>query len=161
METHPPDLIDSLVADWLSERPKSRPQAMQVVGRIIRLGRRYEESVTHMVRPYGLSYSDFDVIATLRRSGGSYELTPTELSKNVLLTSGAMTACLGRLEEAGLISRTMGDGDRRRLLAKLTPKGFDLVEELIDRRFGLADRAVAVLSAEQFATLEHLIRQLD
>lgn len=160
METHTSDLMDRLIADWRRERPQSQPEAMQVVGRIIRLGRRYEESVTRMLRAHGLSYSDFDVIATLRRSGSPYELMPTELGKSVLLTSGAMTACLRRLEEADLISRATSERDRRRLSARLTKKGFDLVEELIDHRFGLADEAVANLSSEQFATIELLIRKL-
>lgn len=50
--------------------------------------------------------------------------------------------------------------DRRRLLAKLTPKGFDLIEAFIDQRFGQADRALANLDAKQIAALEDLLRRL-
>jgi DNA-binding MarR family transcriptional regulator len=155
-----PDLIDGLVAEWRKERPGSTPEAMQVVGRIIRLGRLYEEEVSRMLRPHGLSYSDFDVLATLRRSGEPYEQSPTQLQKNVLLTSGAMTACLRRLESAGLISRRAGQPDRRRLSAKLTAKGHDMVERLIDHRFDLAQASTVGLTATQFAELEHLLRRL-
>jgi DNA-binding MarR family transcriptional regulator len=52
-------------------------------------------------------------LATLQRSGAPYRLSPTALRKSVLLTSGAMTACLNRLEQCGLISRNPDDGDRR------------------------------------------------
>ena len=155
-----PDLIDGLVAEWRQERPATTPEAMQVVGRISRLGRLYEEDVSRMLRPHGLSYSDFDVLATLRRSGAPYEQSPTQLQKNVLLTSGAMTACLRRLESAGLISRKAGQPDRRRLSAKLTAAGNAMVERLIDQRFALARDAMAGITPTQFADLEHLLRRL-
>lgn len=156
-----PDLIDSLIAQWRQERPESRPEAMHVVGRIIRLGRLYEEAVARMLRPHGLSYSDFDVLATLRRSGEPYELTPTQLQKNVLLTSGAMTACLRRLESAGFISRAAGQPDRRRVSAKLKATGYDMVESLIDRRFDLAKASMAGITPSQSADLERLLRRLN
>ncbi len=156
----PPDLVDSVVADWRRARPETRADALQVVGRIIWLGRHYEETVTRMLSDPGLSYSDYDVIATLRRAGNPYELTPTELGRRVLLTSGGLTACLRRLETAGLISRRGVPEDRRRLLAKLTPKGFDLIESFVDQRFGVADEALANLDPEQRTTLEFLLRRL-
>lgn len=155
-----PDLIDSLVAEWRRERPQTAPEAMQVVGRIIRLGRLFEDEVTRMLRPHGLSYSDFDVLATLRRSGAPYEQAPTQLQKNALLTSGAMTACLRRLESAGLVSRKAEKADRRRLTAKLTAAGHALVERLIDQRFELAKAATGGITPTQFAELERLLRRL-
>jgi len=158
--SEPLDLIDALVADWRRERPASAPEAMQVVGRVVRLGRRYEEEVARMLRAHGLSYSDFDVIATLRRSGAPYALGPAALQKNVILTSGAMTACLRRLETAGLISRKADKDDRRRLSARLTGKGFALVEELIDQRFELARQALSGLDESQVALLGALLRNL-
>lgn len=156
----PLDLIDSLVAEWQRERPQTAPEPMQTVGRIIQLGRKYEDEVTRLLRPHRLSYSDFDVIATLRRSGQPYALSPTQLQHNVLLTSGAMTACLGRLERAGLISREAGQSDRRRLAARLTAKGHELVEHLIDQRFALARAALEGLDATQVAMIEPILRQL-
>lgn len=156
----PPDLVDSVLDDWRRARPETRADALQVIGRIIWLGRQYEEAVTRMLREPGLSYSDYDVIATLLRAGSPYELTPTELTRRVLLTSGGLTACLRRLETLGLVSRRGVPEDRRRLLVKLTPKGFDLIESFIDQRFGLADEALATLEPNQTETLEKLLRRL-
>ncbi len=158
--TTKPDLIDDLVADWRRERPGSDADAMQIVGRMIRLGRTYEHEVSQLLRAHGMSYSDFDVLATLRRSGPPYESAPTQLQHNVLLTSGAMTACLRRLEGAGLIVRGTSPQDRRRLSAKLTPKGFAMVESLIDRRFALARQSLVGLDADQIAAAEGLLRCL-
>lgn len=158
--TPSPDLVDSLVADWQRARPRTKADAIQVIGRIIWLGRQYEEAVTRMPSNPGLSYSDYDVIATLRRAGSPYELTPTELGKRVLLTSGGLTACLRRLEAAGLISRRGVPEDRRMLLARLTPKGFDLIESFVDERFAMAEQALTSLDPQQRATLETLLRRL-
>ena len=158
--TPPADIVDSLVADWKRTRPQTKADAIQVIGRIIWLGRQYEEAVTRMPSNPGLSYSDYDVIATLRRAGSPYELTPTELGKRVLLTSGGLTACLRRLEAAGLISRRGVPEDRRILLARLTPKGFALIESLVDERFAMAEQALASLDPQQRATLETLLRRL-
>ena len=155
-----PDLIDMLVSDWRQTRPSSRPEAMQIVGRIIRLGRAYEEQVTRLLRPHGLSYSDFDVLATLRRIGSPHEMSPTRLQRNVLLTSGAMTACLRRLEALGLIERRSAVSDRRRLTAKLTDTGAALVESLIDARFTLADEALGELNSSQNQLLTLALRRL-
>tara|TARA_R110000782_G_scaffold33918_2_gene81427 strand:- start:597 stop:1127 length:531 start_codon:yes stop_codon:yes gene_type:complete len=155
------DRVDALVADWHRENPALRTGAMQVVGRIIRLGRAYQDEVSAMLRPYGLSYSDFDVIATLRRAGPPYARTPTQLQQSVLLTSGAMTACLGRLERQSLISRSEDAEDRRRSKAALTQKGQDLVDQLISRRFALAENALVDLSGKQTDNLIALLRRLD
>jgi len=154
------DLVDTLVADWRRENLGLRPEAMQVVGRIIRLGRLYQEHVSALLRPHGLSYSDFDVLATLRRSGHPYELTPTELQQTVLLTSGAMTACLRRLEEAQLITRRTDAQDGRRSSAKLAKRGQSLVERLIHSRFELAREELGGLNGKQVEMLVELLRKL-
>jgi DNA-binding MarR family transcriptional regulator len=51
----------------------------------------------------GLLGSDFDILATLRRAGEP--LTPTALYQSAMLSSGAMTARLDKLEQRGLIRR--------------------------------------------------------
>ncbi|MFN7106801.1 MAG: MarR family winged helix-turn-helix transcriptional regulator [Brevundimonas sp.] len=156
----PPDVIDTVLADWRSARPETKAGALQVVGRILWLGRRYEEAVSLLLSEHHLSYSDYDVLATLRRAGAPFELTPTELAKRVLLSSGGLTACLRRLESSDLVSRHSVPEDRRRLMAKLTPRGFDLVESFIDQRFELADRALVELDRDQRDQAEALLRRL-
>ncbi|WP_339749260.1 MarR family transcriptional regulator [uncultured Maricaulis sp.] len=156
-----PDRVDALISEWNREDPELRAEPMQVVGRIIGLGRAYQSDVTALLRPHGLSYSDFDVIATLRRCGRPYALTPTQLQQSVLLTSGAMTACLRRLELRGLICRQADAEDGRRSVAKLTSKGEGLVDRLIEPRFELAGAALAALDSRQIEALTTLLRKLE
>ncbi|MGO4779212.1 MarR family winged helix-turn-helix transcriptional regulator, partial [Lysobacter sp. 2RAB21] len=148
------------MADWKRERPDLDASAMSVVGRILHLGRLLEDAASEGLRGTGINYTDLDVLATLRRSGAPYRLTPTALRKSVLLTSGAMTACLNRLERAGLISRNAVDEDRRSLAAALTGKGLKLTDKAIASRFEQARQVVEVLSAGERAELARLLRKL-
>lgn len=154
------DVVDQLLREWRRERPDLDASAMAVVGRILQLGRLLEAGAGERLRAVGINYTDLDVLATLRRSGTPYRLTPTVLRKSVLLTSGAMTACLNRLEARGLIARSAEDGDRRSLAAALTAKGLRLIDKAIVARFEQADEAVAALTAAERAELARLLRKL-
>ena len=56
----------------------------------------------------GLQAGEFDVLATLRRSGAPYMLSPTQLYEAAMISSGGMTDRLDRLERAGLGFRWCG-----------------------------------------------------
>ncbi len=154
------DLVDQLIADWAREIPGLDTEAMRVVGRVLRLGRRFEARINEILKPHGLRYTDFDVLATLRRSGDPYCLAPKELLKSVVITSGGMTAALDRLTDAGLIERVMNSDDRRSMSARLTDKGKTLVEDLIVVRFRDASASIDTLTPAEQAKLGDLLRKL-
>ena len=154
------DLVDQLIADWAREVPDLDTNAMRVVGRVLRLGRKFETRINEILKPHGLRYTDFDVLATLRRSGRPYCLAPKELLKSVVITSGGMTAALDRLTDADLIERVPNSDDRRSMSAKLTAQGARLVEELIVVRFHDASRSIDALSPAERVTLGKLLRKL-
>ena len=156
-----PDLIDSLIADWKRERPDLDPEPMAVIGRLFRVYRQLDARLAEILRPYGLRYSEFDVLATLLRSGDPYELTPTELQQAVVLTSGAMTALLDRLTRQGLVARSQNKEDGRSKTAKLTPKGVQLASKLIELRFAEAGTDVECLSQMQKQNMVDLLKTLD
>jgi len=154
------DVVDQLLHDWRRERPELDASAMAVVGRILHLGRLLEAGAGERLRAAGINYTDLDVLATLRRSGVPYRLTPTALRKSVLLTSGAMTACLNRLEARGLIARNAEGDDRRSLAAALTPQGRKLIDKAIVARFEQASEALSGLSERERTQLAKLLRKL-
>lgn len=155
------DLIDHLIADWARERPELDLAGMQIVGRIMRLGRRFQDEANALLGQHGLTYSEFDLLATLRRKGEPYSQTPSQLQAAVVLTSGAMTACLNRLEKKQLIERCDGIEDRRQRPARLTARGLKLVEGLTADRFQLAGRQVQSLDPEQRQRLITVLKLLD
>lgn len=154
------DLVDRLIADWREQMPELDASAMGVVGRILRLGRQLESRIGVVLRDYELHYTDLDVLATLRRIGPPFTMTPTELRRSVLITSGAMTAALDRLEAKALILRQVGDSDRRVKSARLTPAGKALTETAIAARFDEAKDSIAALSPEERQELADLLRKL-
>lgn len=156
----PMDLIDQLVADWARERPELDLGAMQIVGRIMRLGRGFHDEANALLGQHGLTYSEFDLLATLRRMGRPYAQTPSQLQASVVLTSGALTACMNRLERKGLIARSGAAGDRRKRLASLTPAGLALVDQLAEARFGLAERQVQQVDQAARDDLRRLLKAL-
>lgn len=154
------DVVDLLLEDWARERPDLDASAMAVVGRLLHLGGLLQTRAGERLRAYGISYTELDVLATLRRSGAPYRLSPTVLRKAVLLTSGAMTACLNRLEQRGLVQRSPDDNDRRSLMAILTPRGAALIEAAIGSHFAQADQVVAGLDPTERQDLARLLRKL-
>nr|XP_061801943.1 HTH-type transcriptional regulator PecS-like [Nerophis lumbriciformis] len=134
---------------------------MGIVGRIMRLGRRFTEDANEAIKPQCLRYTDFDIIATLRRSGRPYRLTPVELCEAVVLTSGAMTAALERVERVKLIARQPSKTDRRVKAAVLTAKGVRVAEAAARLRFRAAHLAVGCLSVTEARQLVSLLRKLS
>ncbi len=154
------DRTDRLLAEWNDERPELDAAAMAVVGRLLSIGRRLEARANAALKPLGLHYTDLDLLATLRRGGKPYRRTPTELRDSVLITSGAMTACLDRLERNGLIARVADPQDRRSSAAELTIEGRKLIDKAIAVRFREAAESLTVLSAAERSRLAALLRKL-
>jgi DNA-binding MarR family transcriptional regulator len=154
------DRTDRLLAEWRAERPELDASAMAVVGRLLSIGRQLEARANAALKPLGLHYTDLDVLATLRRGGRPWRRTPTELRDSVLITSGAMTACLDRLERNGLVQRVADPGDRRSSAAQLTPAGRKLIDKAIRVRFAEAAQALEGLSEGEQAQLAALLRTL-
>lgn len=155
-----PDLLDRLIADWARERPDLDASAMAVVGRVIHLASRWRSRLDEALKPFGLHYTDLDVLATLRRSGAPYRMTPTELTRLVLLTSGAMTAALRRLEAKGLLSRAPDPDDGRVKAVLLTEAGKRLIDEAIAVRFADAEAVLDTLRRPERLELASLLRRL-
>ncbi|MEL6360910.1 MAG: MarR family transcriptional regulator [Pseudomonadota bacterium] len=155
------DLMERLVSEWTKECPDLDAEAMKIVGRIMRLGRRFEKEAAQALKPFKLPYTDFDIIATLRRSGPPYEMTPGQLGTAVLLTSGAMTAALDRLESANFITRHASQSDRRVRSARLTQDGQDIAAKAAKARFKAAEDTIRELPASKRQALANLLLSLS
>jgi len=83
--------------------------------------RRHTDDLGDVLQRFGLSIADFDVLNTLRRVSDQHGSKPSDMARSSLITTGAMTSRLDRLEQAGLIRRTPDPADRRGVLVRLTP----------------------------------------
>jgi DNA-binding MarR family transcriptional regulator len=154
------DGFDTVREQWEAERPDLDSSGAEVIWRISFLHKHLKKIAAKKIEKYDLPMWSFDVLAALRRSGPPYRATPTALCGATLLTSGAMTNRLDRLEESGLVKRRPDPGDRRGILIQLTPKGKDLVDKAIKVRFEQATDAVSTLSPTERRQLAALLRKL-
>ena len=154
------DIIDELVLEWNKERPELDCDAMHIVGRLIKLGKALEKRASTALKGSGIHYTDLDVLATIRRSGKPYELSPKQLMASVLITSGAMTALLDRLTKLDLIYRSPDKKDGRIKLAGLTEKGKKVIDDAIVTRFAEASTSVENLSKKERDQLALLLKKL-
>lgn len=123
--------LDSLLEQWRRERPDIDPAPMAVCGEIWRAGERIRQKVLANVSGYGLDIAGLDVLLTLRRQGKGQVLSPSELSKEMMLSTSAMTNRLDRLEKRGLVKRMSDPEDRRGLKIILSDEGYALADEII------------------------------
>ena len=154
------DLIDQLIIDWNIERPDLDVEAMNVVGRIMKLGKISENRTSLALKENGIYYTDLDVLATLRRSGFPYQLSPKQLMQSVVITSGAMTALLNRLTKLELIYRAPDENDGRISLAALTEKGKEIIDDAIEKRFEEAKISIDILNKNEKNELSTLLKKI-
>ncbi|MFB0617498.1 MarR family winged helix-turn-helix transcriptional regulator [Streptomyces sp. AGS-58] len=160
MQQQPADPVDVITEQWARVRPDLDTRAMEVFGRIFRLARAMGDRMERAYKPYNISRGEFDVLATLRRSGEPYTLSPRELSATLMLTTGGMTGRLDKLERAGLLRRSPDPHDRRGLKVALTEEGLRLIDEAVAAGLAEENAALSALSTEQADHLAGLLRAL-
>ncbi len=151
------DRIDRMNVAWREIRPDLDPSPLELVGRVLVLAKHLEKSVEEALKKHKLSLGAFDILATLRRKGT--KMTPGELIKSVILSSGAMTNRLDRLENAGHIKRQQDPNDRRGVVVTLTAKGKKLIDKATETRFAEAAKAIETLEQTEQTELVVLLRK--
>ena len=165
-QTSPPkeevrqDFIDMILDRWARERPDLDVSPMGVIGRISRACRVLEEEMSNIFSVYGLNRGEFDVLVALRRAGRPYRLKPTELSSDLMVTSGGMTNRLDRMEKSGLIVRQPDPTDRRGVLVCLSEHGRRLVDEILVAYVENQHRLLSSLDQADRDALANILRKL-
>ncbi|QQC89553.1 MarR family transcriptional regulator [Streptomyces alfalfae] len=157
------DAIDELRGQWRRERPDldlAHLDAMALVGRIKRADHLLSKGMKKVFADHGLEFAEFDVIATLRRVGAPHELTAGGLLKSAMVTSGAITNRLDKLERKGLIERRPDPADRRSVRVRLTEAGLDVVDRAVVAHIANEERMLAALPPEDRAAVDAALRRL-
>jgi DNA-binding MarR family transcriptional regulator len=154
------DHVQHVLEQWRREAPKLDRSPMGVVGRISRLAQLLQAELEPVFGAHGLNGGEFDVLAALRRAGRPYRLTPTELSKALMVTSGGMTKRLTSLEGHGLIDREPDPNDGRSTAVSLTREGKRLVETILPEHVANEQRLLGELSNKERTELAGLLQTL-
>ena len=154
------DRVDEIREQWARERPGLDTWPVEVVARAGRVARYLDAGMEVLFAERGLSRASWDVLAALRRVGPPFRLSPTQLYRSVMRTSGAMTRRIDRLERAGLVARVADPEDRRGILVELTPTGRALVDELAEDHLENERALIGSLTPEEQRTLAALLKKL-
>ncbi len=153
--------VKLVASQWQREMPQLDLLPMKVIGSLGKATRLItRDYLDPFFKSHGLQLGEFDVLATLRRSGAPYQLAPTQLFEALLISSGGMTNRLDRLEKAGLIARAPNPEDRRGTLVLLTETGLALINRIVPLHVENEARSLSNLSREEQETLERLLEKL-
>lgn len=151
------DRVDDILAQWNRERPDLDVGPMGLIGRLRRISHHLTREMEKTFARHGLNDATFDVLATLRRSGPPYSLSPGDLLATMMITSGTMTNRVDQLEKVGLVERTQNPEDGRGVIISLTDKGFAVIDTAVTDHVATQLRLTSMLSPKDTATLDRLL----
>lgn len=151
------DHVNFITQQWEQERPDLDVTAMGIIGRVGRLYLAYQQGMQKTWAEFGLNAAKFDVLATLRRSGAPYVLSPGDLLKATMVASGTMTNRIDRLEADGLVKREVNPEDSRSFLIGLTDQGFALIDQAVTAHVQTQAGLLEGLASEEVETLRLLL----
>ena len=152
------DHVDGILTQWRNERPDLEVDPMGLIGRLKRLMFHLSREMGETWADHGMNAASFDVLATLRRTGPPFALSPSDLIASTMVTSGTMTNRIDQLEKAGLVERKQSDEDRRSFLISLTDKGFRAIDAAVTAHVETQARLVSGLSKQDQQQLDSLLK---
>jgi DNA-binding MarR family transcriptional regulator len=155
------DDVDRIVAAWHRERPDLDVTPLSVLSRVTRIAKHLERVRKATFDSHELEVWEFDVLAALRRSGPPYALSPTTLMADTMVTSGAMTNRINRLQTRGLVRRQSDPLDGRRVVVALTPAGKKQVDDTLADFVAEEAQVLDALSGSEKSELATLLRSLS
>lgn len=152
------DAVDRILEQWKRERPDLDCSPMGPIGRLKRCALLLEPRVESAFIRHDLVRWEFDMLATLRRTGSPFILSPTQLFSTLMITSGTMTHRLKALEKRGYITRLPDPDDARSLLVALTEAGRERIDEAVESHVENERQLLAGLSTEQRQQLDRALK---
>jgi DNA-binding MarR family transcriptional regulator len=155
------DHVDRVVDAWATERPDVDASPIQVIGRVSRLSRQIDQRLKTVFSEHGLEAWEYDLLASLRRVGPPYELTAGEILEASMITSGAVTNRVDRLEQRGYVKRQQATGDRRFVRVRLTRAGLKVMDAALVDHLANEASIVEPLTGVERRQLAKLLRKLQ
>ena len=152
------DTVAAVVRQWYAVRPDVDTGPMEIIGRVNRCAALLQQAEDAPLRRAGLTRAEFDVLATLRRTG--HELTPGELARETFSSGAAVTKRLKQLTERALVERRADTRDRRVALVRLTDEGRALVDGLLPEQLAYEDAVLSGVPGDTQAELARLLSGL-
>jgi DNA-binding MarR family transcriptional regulator len=159
-DREPRDEVDAVVDAWSRERPDLDVSPMRVLSRVTRLARHLDRQRAAAFSAHGLESWEFDVLAALRRAGEPNRLSPGQLLRETMVTSGTMTNRVDRLAARGLVERDLHPEDKRGVLVRLTDAGRVAVDAALVDLLDAERELLAGMAEEEQHQLAQTLRRL-
>ena len=159
-DREPRDEVDALVEAWSRERPDLDVAPMRVLSRVTRLARHLDRQRAAAFSAHGLETWEFDVLAALRRAGEPNRLSPGQLLRETMVTSGTMTNRVDRLAARGLVERDLHPDDKRGVLVRLTGAGRVAVDAALADLLAAERELLAGMAEDDQDQLAQTLRRL-
>ncbi|MGZ4449036.1 MAG: MarR family winged helix-turn-helix transcriptional regulator [Nocardioides sp.] len=153
------DHVGRIMSQWARERPDLDVSPQGIIGRLHRLAAALTDELVAVYGRFGLGEGEFDVLATLRRAGAPYELTPGELAAGTMVSSGAVTKRVDRCVEQGWVTRRVGEKDARGRVVALTAAGLDVIDRAFEAHMANEHRLVGLLPEADRRRLADLLER--
>jgi DNA-binding MarR family transcriptional regulator len=154
------DAVAAVLGQWRSERPDLDTSPIGIVGRVMRLSRLWDKEIKDFLAQHGLEPGEFDVLSTLRRSGEPYELTAGAFLKASLVTTGAITLRIDRMQAKDLVTRMPDAQDRRSVKIRLTPHGLEVIDRILPLHLANHARLIEALDERDKDSLAGILTHL-
>jgi DNA-binding MarR family transcriptional regulator len=118
---------------------------------------RRTRAINARLRPYGLDYPRWRVLAVLQEHPGA---TMGQLADLTSVDRTTLTRTLGLMEEARLVARQERESDRRSLVISLTPKGRRMFARILPLTLAETDRALTGFSSAETAALRDRLKRI-
>lgn len=151
------DAVATMIDQWARERPDLDASPVAVIGRLSRVAQHVSGELAALYRRFGLSEGEFDIIATLRRTGAPHALAPSALAGATMVTKGAVSKRLDSLEAKGLVERAADELDGRGRIVRLTDAGRRLIDEAMPAHLENERRILAPLPEGDRRELERIL----
>ena len=154
------DKVDKIIKQWNQERPDIDADSMRLIGRFKKVDQFFKLAMAKTFAEHNLNAANFDVLATLRRSGSPYALSPNALVTSTMVTSGTMTNRIDQLIKSGLVERVKNPNDGRSVDVSLTKVGFELIDSVLPDHIKTQDKLVSCLSQNEKKMFNEVLRKL-
>ena len=153
------DPIAEAHRQW-SDRWPDQADRMAAVTSLMRVQQLLLARIEDILKPFGLTFAAYEALRLLAftRTGS---MPMGKLGARLMVHPAAVTNAISKLEQRGLVQRSMSPDDRRVVFAAITPAGRDLVDEataaLNDGSFGLP--GITIAQAAEMADVLRTVRE--
>jgi DNA-binding MarR family transcriptional regulator len=150
-------LLDQVADNW----PEAITATSELMIRVNRLSDIVRQNARRQISRYGLTFTEFEVLSTLRSGPPPHEMAPTELCTTISISSGGLTKVLRGLGSRDLTSRPKSSTDARSMPVRLTAEGRRVAEQMMAEVLNADESILAkALSTGELVNLTALIRKL-